>query len=114
MTPPAEPILEVGQQVPSLLSAALRMGGAVLLMAALAAAWMVWQRRRRPAGRRLEVLDRAFLARGASVALLRVENRHVLVGVSNEGVRLIRDIDAAPDADRFRDAMADADRESSQ
>ncbi len=47
-------------------------------------------------GRRLEILDRAALGRAASIALIRVDDSRLLVGVSAEGVRLLRDLDAKP------------------
>jgi flagellar biogenesis protein FliO len=78
---------------PSLLWAALRMVGALVLLGA--AAWIAlrWHRTVRGARRQMEVLDRAVLTRGASVAILRVEGKRLLLGVSADGVRLLRDLD---------------------
>ena len=95
MTPAPETLL-VGTEAPSLVGAALRMGLALAVLGLAAWGWLYWQRRVKGPKRDLEVLDRAVLARGASVALLRVGGRRLLVGVSGEGVRLIRDLEPAP------------------
>ena len=76
-------------------------------------AWFWWQRRVKGPSRHLEVIDRAFLARGASVALLRVGERRLLVGVSSEGVRLLRDLEPGAPASSassaaFADVLGDA------
>ena len=107
-----EPLLLGPEAAPSLVGAAVRIGAVLLLLFGGALAWMHWQRRGRGARRRLEVLDRVMLARGASVALLRVEGHRLLVGVSAEGVRLIRRLDdavtdePAPGATRFPEVLA--------
>jgi flagellar biogenesis protein FliO len=91
--------------------AGLRLSLAVAVLAVAAGLWLHWQRRSRGATRQLEVLDRAFLARGVSVALLRVGGRRLLVGVSGEGVRLIRDLEAGPTSAcgaSFVEALAEA------
>lgn len=80
---------------PSLLGAGLR--AAAVTAAVALALWLLARysgRFRR--GRRLEVLDRAVLGRAASIALVRVDDSRLLVGVSAEGVRLLRDLDARP------------------
>ena len=112
MTAPTEVLTAVPEAAPSLFWASVRM---VLLLAVfLAAAWFLfrWHRRNRGSAKSLEVLDRAFLARGTSVALLRVEGRRLLLGVSAEGVRLLRDMDAGgpppSDAARFGRALHEA------
>lgn len=85
--------------VPSLWGAALRLGLAVGAMAVTAGAWLLWQRRAAQGTRRqLEVLDRTILARGVSVVLLRAEKERLLVGVSQDGVRLIRRMADTPAA----------------
>ena len=89
----APDVLTAMPEAPSLLGAALRLGLAVTLLAVGAAAFLYWQRKKRGGRSQLEVMDRAFLARGSSVVLLRVEARRLLVGVSPEGVRLLRDLD---------------------
>lgn len=94
MTPPPETLIAVQESAPTLMSAMLRLILATVVIAAAAWAWFYWQRKVKAPSRQLEVLDRAFLARGAAVALIRVLDRRVLVGVSSEGVRLIRDLDA--------------------
>src|SRR6185295_7627431 len=81
-------------EVPSLWGAALRLVLAVLLLAAAAGAWLWWQRRLKTGSRHLEILDRAMLGRGVGVALLSVDGRRLLIGVSTEGVRLLRDLEA--------------------
>jgi flagellar biogenesis protein FliO len=85
---------------PTLLGATLRMG--IALLATAAAAWVLlrWRRKVGAAGRRLEVVERAFLARGASIALIKVEGHRLLVGFSSDGVRLLRDLDSGPVASR--------------
>ena len=93
MTPPVDALSAIPDGVPSLFWATVRM---VLCLAAIGfAAWAVmrWNRRSRSNGRHLEIVDRTFLARGTSIALVRVEGRRLLLGVSTDGVRLIRDID---------------------
>ena len=87
-----DPTLHAPELLPSLAGAALRMIVAVGLLAAAAWALMRWQKRGKAGRSRLQVLDRAFLSRGASVALIRVEGKRLLVGVSAEGVRLIDDL----------------------
>ena len=94
----------------SLAGAALRT--AIALLALIAAAWAVarWRRRWGTPKRRLQVLERTFLARGASVALVEVEGRRLLVGVSNDGVRLLRDFEESGGPQfpkRFAPVLAD-------
>ena len=96
--PGAEPFL-AGAETPSLIGATLRVGLAIVVLAAAATAWFYWNRKVKGPNRHLEVLDRAFLARGASVTLVRVDDRRLLVGVSPEGVRLIARLDDGPMAD---------------
>jgi flagellar biosynthetic protein FliO len=77
-----------------------------------AAAWLLlrWRRRSGAGRRQLRVLDRAFLSRGASVALVHVAGKRLLLGVTTEGVRLLRDLDpgvAATPAD-FQGVLAAA------
>jgi flagellar biogenesis protein FliO len=76
-------------EAPSLMAAFIRVGLAVLVLALVAGLWFYWNRKVKGPSRHLEVLDRAFLARGACVTLLRVDERRLLVGVSTEGVRLL-------------------------
>jgi flagellar biosynthetic protein FliO len=69
----------------------------VLALGAIAVtAWAVlrWNRRSKSSRRHMEILDRSFLARGTSIALVRVDGRRLLLGVSSEGVRLLRDMDS--------------------
>ena len=94
-----EPFIAAGDAVPSIGAAALRMVLFLAVFAAIAVSWLVWQRRARRGPRRIEVVDRALLSRGVSVALLRVESQRMLVGISADGVRLIRTLDrGAPEA----------------
>jgi len=92
MTLPTDPVA-AAELAPSLLGPTLRVIGALALLAA--GAWILLGRLNR--GRRgrgdLCVIDRAFLARGAGVALVRVEGRRLLLGVSNDGVRLLSDLE---------------------
>lgn len=86
----AEPLFDAGA-APDLLAAGLRMAGMLALLVAGAVAWIVWQRRARRAGRRsLAVVDRLGLGRSTSVVLLSVEGRRMLVGLSPEGIRMLR------------------------
>lgn len=108
--PPGADWLAAPDGAPSIAGAAMRLGLAVALMALAAGAWLWWKRRVKGPERHLEVIDRAFLARGASVALLRVGSKRLLVGVSNDGVRLIRDLGtpAAGDGERgFAEVLAE-------
>lgn len=112
MTPTGpDTLLAATDAGPSLWYAALRVTAAIALMLGGAWAWFYWQRRVRGPVRRLEILDRAILGRGASIALLRVDDRNLLVGVSTDGVRLIRDVDTPP-ATAARGGGAAAERSS--
>ncbi len=93
MNPAVSPL--VSDAVPSLFGASLRMGLAMALL--LVAAWVLlrWRKKTQAPTREMEVLDRVFLTRGASAALLRVGKKRLLVGVSAEGVRLLSDLDGA-------------------
>ena len=93
MTQPIETL--ASPEVPSLLGATLRMVLALAVILLAAWGWFQWQRRQRGGIRHVEVLDRAALARGSSVALLRVDDRRLLIGVSADGVRLLRDVTTA-------------------
>lgn len=92
MFPAADPVL-TADAGPTLLGASLRVGLVVLLLAAVGWAWLFWLKRSHGATRRLEIQERVFLTRGAGVALLRVDDRSLLVGISAEGVRLISELD---------------------
>ncbi len=103
-------VLEVAA-APSLWGAMFRLGAAVAGFALLAGLWLHFQKRFRAAKRELEVVDRAALTRGASVAILRVGNRRLLLGVSTDGVRLLRELDAEGDpgqAASFQEVFSDA------
>ncbi|MBZ5637245.1 MAG: flagellar biosynthetic protein FliO [Acidobacteriia bacterium] len=111
MTPAVEALAAAPAAAPSLLGAALRMVGALVLLGV--SAWVVlrWQRNVRGARRQMEVLDRAVLTRGASVAILRVEGRRLLLGVSADGVRLLGDLDSPsdlPSGTKFRATLSEA------
>lgn len=93
-------------------TAILRLGLATVAIALVGFGFLWWQRRHGGATtRQVEVIDRAFLSRGVSVALLRVGERRLLVGVSGDGVRLLRDLDRAPREaeESFADALAVAE-----
>ena len=91
MTPGLEPLASAPDAVPSLLGAGLRIAGVLALLGV--GAWFLVKRRGfTRTARSLEVVDRAFLARGASVALLRVGPRRLLLGITAEHVRLLRDL----------------------
>ena len=103
-----DPVMAATGSGPSLWVAALRLALAVGLIAVLAWGWLSWQHRARRASRPLQVLDRALLSRGASVALIRVGEKRLLVGVAADGVRLIDDLgaDGADDDEpRFVDLL---------
>ncbi|ANM30540.1 hypothetical protein ABI59_14580 [Acidobacteria bacterium Mor1] len=96
-----------------MIGASLRMGLALVMLLLAAWGWLQWQKRQRGGERRVEVIDRAALARGSSVALLKVDDRRLLVGVSNEGVRLLRDVTTPvpvprPEAAEFERKLAAA------
>ncbi len=98
MLPGADSMVLPGDGLPSLGGALLRIALFMVAFGAAAAGWIWWQRRQRGLTRRIEVVDRALLARGVSVALLRVDSRQMLIGVSGDGVRMLRDMgDAAAD-----------------
>lgn len=111
MTPPVDALGAASDAVPSLLWPTVRM---VLAMGAIGfAAWAVlrWRRGSRSSERHMEILDRSYLARGTSIALVRVDGRKLLIGVSAEGVRLLRDMDTAnsrQQAPRFGAALEQA------
>lgn len=95
MSPAPDALSAAAGTGPSLLASGLRAAAATA--AIVLALWLLARysgRLRR--GRRLEVLDRAVLGRAASIALVRVDDSRLLVGVSAEGVRLLRDLDARP------------------
>ena len=112
--PPVDPSLVLGDATPSLWAAALRLAVAATVLGVGAWLWLAWRRNTLGPTRQLHVLDRAFLSRGASVALLQVEGRKLLVGISADGVRLIRDMDAGvetPAAEpSFEQVLAEDDR----
>jgi flagellar biogenesis protein FliO len=95
MNPATEALSSTVQAAPSLFGAALRIG---VVTAALV--FLLWLLGRHSRGlrraKRLEILDRAVLGRAASVALIRVDESRLLVGVSAEGVRLLRELDPLP------------------
>ncbi len=104
----------IGDTGPSLVWPTIRMLLFVALVAVAAWAWFRYQRNAKAGNRQLQVLDRAFLARGTSVALLRVEDRRLLIGVSPEGVRLLRDLDAGVNRKKtaeFSDVLNEAAEE---
>jgi flagellar biogenesis protein FliO len=108
MTAPPDALLAGSSAVPSLFGAALRLTAFAVLLAAGSWALLRWRRRVNTLDRRLAVVDRAALSRGASVALLRVEGRHLLVGVAGDGVRLLRDFGPAAEAAAFRHLLAES------
>lgn len=91
-----QPVADVlaAPEAPSLAGAAIRMVLALAVVIAAAWVFLKWRQKASAPRRELEVLDRAFLARGASVALLRVGTRRLLVGVSGDGVRLVSKLDS--------------------
>ena len=107
MTPGSEALTALPEAAPSLFWATLRM--LALLAAFLGGAWLLlrWQRRTRSGGRQVEVVERAFLARGSSLTLVRVDGRRLLLGVSSEGVRLLRDLDGGGAEGRFPDVLSE-------
>ena len=107
----ADPVIGAGGIGPSFWGAALRLVLAVGLLALGTWGWLWWQRRARRTSRHLEVLDRALLSRSASVALIRVGEKRLLVGVAADGVRLIDDLGvdgAGDDGSRFVDLLAES------
>jgi flagellar biogenesis protein FliO len=96
MQPAADALALTGDAAPSLLWAAIKTAGALAALLTAGFFLLRWQKTGRPSRRHLEILDRAILGRGSSVALLRVCGKRVLVGVSSESVRLLRDLDPGP------------------
>jgi flagellar biosynthetic protein FliO len=95
MTPPTEALTALPDGAPSLVWATIRM---VLVLAGMgAAAWFFlrWHKKSRGPARHMEILERTFFNRNNSVALLRVDGRRLLLGISPEGIRLLRDMDSA-------------------
>lgn len=92
-SPPLEAVVAAGDAVPSIALAALRVAGALAFVVACGWAVLRWRRSMGKLGGGLRVLDRAFLTRGASIAVVAVEGRRLLLGVSAEGVRLLTDLE---------------------
>jgi flagellar biogenesis protein FliO len=106
MGPAAEPLVTAPEMVPSLLGATLRVVGMLALLGV--GAWLFVKRRSfQRGGRAIEVIDRAFLARGTSVALLRVGQSRLLLGITPSHVRLLRDLGAEGS---FAEALATVDQ----
>lgn len=100
MTSPVDALALSNDAAPSLLWAAVKTVGTLVGLGVMAWVVLRWQKTGRRSKRYLEVIDRAILGRGTSVALLRVCGKRVLIGVSSDGVRLLRDLDpGSPKAD---------------
>jgi flagellar protein FliO/FliZ len=108
MTPQPDAWIAAQDAAPPLFGAALRVLAGLALLVAASWALLRWRRRVEQTERRLAVVDRASLSRGASVALLRVDGRHLLVGVAADGVRLLRDLGPSAPAPTFRRTLAEA------
>jgi flagellar biogenesis protein FliO len=112
MTPGIDAIAAAPDAAPSLVGAALRTVGALVLLAGAAWVFLRWHRGLRASRRQMEVLDRAVLTRGASVAILRVEGKRLLLGISADGVRLLRELEpGAAGAGDFEAVLAEASAE---
>jgi flagellar biogenesis protein FliO len=109
MLPGADALADV--EVPSLAGAALRAVAALAALGGLAWLALAWRRRSGRAVRQLEVLDRAHLSRGASIALVRAGEQRLVVGVSADGVRLLAELEGAPARSGFAEALALATEE---
>jgi flagellar biogenesis protein FliO len=84
----------------SLVGAALRIAGVLLLLCGCAWAWLHWQRRSGKGSRReLKILDQAHFNRSASVALINASGHRFLLGISADGVRLITDLGNAAESE---------------
>ncbi|MDH3285073.1 MAG: flagellar biosynthetic protein FliO [Acidobacteriota bacterium] len=77
----------------------LRVAGALLIVAALAAALGLLARRgvRSPSTRRLQVCERLVLSRGVQLVVVADGERRLLVGVSDKGVNLVSELTAEGD-----------------
>lgn len=107
MNPPVEALAAAPDVAPSLAGAVLRIVFVVALLAAGAWALLRWQKRLQGPRRQVRLLDRVMLARGASVALVEVAGKRLLLGVTGEGVRLLRDLDPKKvPKSRFEDTLA--------
>ncbi len=83
-------------EIPSLVGPSLRLAGALALFLVAAFVFVKWRKRFVAASRRLEVLERIALTRGASLVLVRADGERLLVGVSAEGLRLLRKLPTPP------------------
>jgi flagellar biogenesis protein FliO len=113
--PPLTEVAAGAESIPSLGWAFVRMVGAVGLLAAGAWVLLRWRRRTGEKGRSLRVLDRACLTRGASLALVSVAGRRLLLGISTDGVRLITKLDSGTPSetpDDFPSVLAEAAKKS--
>jgi flagellar biogenesis protein FliO len=109
MTPAVDALAVAPDVAPSLIGAALRTAAALALLGAAAWVFFRWHRGAGASRRQMEVLDRAVLTRGASVAILRVEGKRLLLGISADGVRLLRDLDpGAAGPAEFKAVLAEA------
>lgn len=111
MTPMPDLAAASPEVVPSLAMAAVRM--VLALGVLILAAWALLRWRNRTVGGRrdLQVLDRAVLTRGASVALVNVSGRRLLLGVSTNGVNLLTRLETpGPTGESFGKALDEASR----
>jgi flagellar protein FliO/FliZ len=69
----------------------------VALLAVLAVMWLLARLVRRPArtagGRRIDVVARTQLSRGAGIAVVRVGGRALLVGITDSQVTMLTEVD---------------------
>jgi flagellar biogenesis protein FliO len=83
-------------EVPSLVGPALRLGAALAVFLVAAFVFVKWRKRFVSEKRALEVLERVGLSRGASLVLVRAGGERILVGVSPDGVRLLKSLPPSP------------------
>jgi len=79
--------------IPPLAWAVVRMIVALALLGAASWVLLRWKKRSAEGLAALRVLDRACLTRGASLALVSVAGKRLLLGISSDGVRLLSDLE---------------------
>lgn len=71
----------------------------VVVLLAIVAVPVLMGRSRRGTGDGLRVVARAAVSKGSMVAVVTVDERRMLIGASDRGIRLIAELDSAPHDD---------------
>lgn len=96
--PGTEAVAIPAAEIPSLVGPSLRLAAALALFLVAAFVFVKWRKRFVAESRRLEVLERIAVSRGASLVLVRADEETLPVGVSPEGLRLLRKLPTPPGA----------------